>query len=246
VVQQDTVTDLGEDDDSVAALDADLAMGGGAAAPVQPLPPTLEQVVSRWLTVLGVLVLVLLVALVFLVRHVQRRRREQIMRELEKKTGVMKVPRRPPTTVIRARSGTGATPVQTRTPLPPPGTVMPPPTDRPPSPPRTPPPTRTPSPSAPPPTAGDAGVPEEVYQRIRKQVYEDLREEVMQEMANERRKMFARAEVFTRTVETYVNDLTKHIAETETSWNDLSASIKNTAFRLKQALEGFEQQHNGS
>jgi hypothetical protein len=192
-------------------------------------PLTLEGVVSALLPVLGVLVFLLLVALLFLVRHVLRRRREQAARERERKTGVMRVPRRPPTTVIRARPAKGTPPAVPRTPLPETDAVMPPPTDRQPQP-------KGES------TAGTAEVSDELYQKVRKQVYEDLREETMEEMANERRKMFAKAEVFTRTVETHVNDLTKQLSEAETSWNNLSAAMKSIAFKLKQALEGFEQQ----
>lgn len=90
---------------------------------------------------------------------------------------------------------------------------------------------------------GSPVVTPDMYEQIRQQLSEEisakLRTQLQQEFENERRKLSARAEVFNRTVQTHIGDLVNQLTEAESRWSEMSVAMKNSAFKLKQALDGL-------
>ncbi len=95
--------------------------------------------------------------------------------------------------------------------------------------------------------AGASVVSPEMYERLRQQLTQELstqlRAQLQDELDAERRKLNARAQVFHRTVQTHIQELVDQMTEAEGRWNELSTAMKNSAFKLKQALDGL--QHGG-
>ncbi|MBD3240855.1 MAG: hypothetical protein GF331_09740 [Chitinivibrionales bacterium] len=95
--------------------------------------------------------------------------------------------------------------------------------------------------------AGATVVTPEMYEKLRQQLKQEistqLRAQLQDEFEAERRKLNARAQVFHRTVQSHIQELVDQMTEAEGRWNELSTAMKNSAFKLKQALDGL--QHGG-
>jgi hypothetical protein len=194
------------------------------------------------LAALAGVVVLLLAALVVLIGRSQRKRTEHAARERERREALAAQPRKPPTSIMtpplpQPHTGAHAT-VPARSPESHAAHAAPPSVVTPSS-------GMTRMPSAPHVGTGSSGAlpSAETIAQLRQQLQEEIRGQLMQEMEAERKKFAARAEVFTRTVATHVQELVERIGEAETRWVDLSASMKSSAFKLKQALDGFE--HRG-
>lgn len=80
----------------------------------------------------------------------------------------------------------------------------------------------------------------EVYQMIRSQVSEEIKRQLRAEFDSERKRITAKTEVFTRTVQSQLEELVAKLGAAETSMADIASSLKNASFRLKQAADGLE------
>ncbi len=82
---------------------------------------------------------------------------------------------------------------------------------------------------------------EEMRKRITEEVTTKVQQDIQRQVEQEHKRFTAHAEVFQRTVKTHMGQLVEQLSEAETRWSELSSAIKSSAYKLQQALDGFEQ-----
>jgi hypothetical protein len=101
-----------------------------------------------------------------------------------------------------------------------------------------------PKPQNHPPTTQTSLVPPEVYEQVRGQIRAEMSAEIQSQISHEiqaaEKRMQAKAEAFTSSVETHVNQLVAKLTEAEAAWNGLSTALKSGAQNLQEALENYK------
>jgi hypothetical protein len=80
----------------------------------------------------------------------------------------------------------------------------------------------------------------DLYETMKSQLTREITENLRQEFEQERKRITAKADVYTRTVQGHMNELTEKLSAAEGALTEMANALKNIAFKVKQASNGLE------